>query len=85
MKLSTVMQARQNVVSVTTGKKEYKNIDMLYSDLSDLVNDQFKLWYCKSFNMLGFEKILVLASQARADGNDSKKLFSYLIRKEIEK
>lgn len=88
--LSTVMKARLEARKTTTGKNEkkdkYKEIDLLYEDLSDLVNSQFKLWYCKSFNKIGREKILRLASEARADANqDKRKLFSHLIRKELNK
>lgn len=84
MKLSTVLQSRQNVKSVTTGINKYSEIDLLYNDLQDLVNSKFKSWYCGMFYKLGKSKVLDLASQARCDGKNSKKLFSYLLKKEVE-
>ena len=87
MELSTDIIKRIKDKKTTTGKNEkYKEIDLLYEDLSDLVNSDFRLWYCKQFNILGREKILRLASEARADAQiDKKKLFSHLIRKELKK
>jgi hypothetical protein len=91
MDLSTIINNRSNEdKKTTTGlnakKEKYKEIDMLYEDLKDLCNSQFRLWYCKQFNKLGREKILRLASEARADAMiDKRKLFSHLIRKELKK
>lgn len=70
----------------TTGQLEskYFETDVLYADLSDLVNDQFKAWYCRKFFTIGRDRILILASLARADGKDAKKLFSHLLRKEAK-
>lgn len=65
----------------TTGSK-YFEIDLLYEDLNDLVNDKFKAWYCQVFYKLGRDKVLRLASEARADGKDPVKLFSHLLAKE---
>lgn len=89
MNLSTVMQNRINVVKQKQlqqldSKKEYLDIDLLYENLSDLVNPNYRLWYCKKFNQIGRERVMILASQARADGKDSIKLFSHLIKKEIK-
>jgi hypothetical protein len=65
----------------STDKKsvKYEN-DHLYEQLQDLVNPQFKAWYCNRFYSLGREQVLRLASQARADGKNPPKLFSYLLR-----
>jgi hypothetical protein len=73
---------------VSTGKKRlnptdtncYEN-DYLYEQLKELVNDQFKSWYCGQFYRLGKEKVLQLASIAKSDGKQPQKLFSYLLRK----
>lgn len=88
--LSTIMKARLKVEEKTTTglnakTEKYKEIDMLYEDLKDLCNDQFRLWYCKQFNKIGRDRVLILASQARVDGKDQVKLFSHLLRKEIKK
>jgi len=68
---------------ISTGKKQFE-VDLLFDDLKDLVNDKFRAWYCKMFFKLGREKVLVLASQARADAKkDSRRLFSYLLKKSV--
>ena len=89
MDLSTELIKRIKDKKTTTGinekKEKYKDIDLLYEDLKELCNSDYRLWYCKQFNIIGRERVLILASQARADGTDSKKLFSHLIRKEVKK
>jgi hypothetical protein len=87
MDLSTIITNRKNVVAQTTGqldskKEKYKEIDLLYESVKELCNDKFRLWYCKQFNVIGRERVLNLASEARADGKDPQKLFSHLITKE---
>lgn len=80
-----------NSNSRTTGLKkgmgkQYLEVDALYEDLHDLVNDKFKAWYCSSFFKIGREKVQRLASEAKADTNgDAKKLFSHLLREELGK
>lgn len=73
----------------TTGSKDldgrkYSDVTMLFDDLKaqGIVNEQFKAWYCSVFFKLGRDRVLVLASQARADGTDPQKLFSHLLQKE---
>lgn len=55
-------------------------IDTLFYDLSDLVNMQFKAWYCKMFYKHGRDKVMIMASRARADGYDQRKYFSKLLK-----
>lgn len=57
--------------------------DVLFSELEDLVNLEFKAWYCKSFVDLGRDKVLRLASVSRQDGKNPQRYFSFLIRKEL--
>ena len=64
---------------ITTDTK-YDN-DFLFEQLSDLVNPQFRKWYCGIFYRLGKDKVLQLASIARSDGKQPIKLFSYLLSK----
>lgn len=64
---------------ISTDTSKYDN-DRLYSDLHDLVNPEFRAWYCREFYRLGVERVLALASQARVDGKDPSKLFSYLLK-----
>jgi len=68
------------VTTVTIGDK-YLTTETLYKDLSDLVNERFKPWYCKQFHRLGRDTTLRLASIARADSkSDTRKYFSYLLK-----
>lgn len=66
-------------ISTDTTNKTFDN-DRLYEQLSDLVNPQYRAWYCKMFYKLGKDKVLTLASQARNDGKNPPKLFSHLLR-----
>ena len=59
--------------------------DILFSELGELVSDEFRAWYIKCFYKLGREKTLELASQALVDGKNKKRLFSYLLKKEVSK
>lgn len=58
----------------------YRDADALYAELSDLVNEQFKAWYCHHFHRIGRERVFVLAAQARADGFNKRRLFSHLLK-----
>lgn len=79
-------------IQLSTGLKRLKpidncrdknGVDCLFEDLSDLVNKEFKPWYCKQFYRLGRVKVEKLASQARSDGFNSKRLFSSLLKRSI--
>lgn len=65
---------------IPTDSNKYDN-DYLFEQLSDLVNPEYKKWYMKRFYTLGKEEVLRLASQAKSDGNNPQKLFSYLLKK----
>lgn len=82
MEISNIITQRQ----LSTEVKEAKTtvncnaVDVLFSDLSDLVNPEFKSWYCKMFYKLGRDQVLIMASKARADGYDKRKYFSRLLK-----
>lgn len=84
--ISDIINQRQlistgiNKLLNTTDISCYEN-DRLFSELGDLVNVQFKAWYCKQFYRLGKDRVFILASQARVDGRDSRRLFSSLLKK----
>jgi len=61
-------------------EKLYDN-DHLYEQLGDLVNAKFRSWYMKMFYALGKQHVLQLASAARADGADPRRLFSAMLNK----
>lgn len=55
--------------------------DVLYAMLGDLVNNDFRKWYCKQFYRLGRDRVLLLASTARADAKtDKRRYFSRLLK-----
>lgn len=54
--------------------------DILFNQLSDLVNNQFRAWYCRQFYKLGTQRVLQIASVARADGKQPAKLFSKMLK-----
>lgn len=57
-------------------------VDYIYSQLGDLINEQFKPWYCKQIKRLGREQIYKLASVARADAKqNASRYFSTLLKR----
>lgn len=76
----------QKISTVATGIIKSKptatvqEVDQLLSEVADLINPNFKAWYCKRFATLGKESVLRYASQARADGKTPARLFSFLIK-----
>lgn len=78
---TTVTTGLNNInTTVTIVGKNYRLTEALYEDLSDLVNPTFKKWYCKHFHRLGKDRVLQLASVARNDGLEPRKLFSKLLK-----
>jgi len=79
VQLSTEQLGLKPTVQLSTDNNE---VDQLYAQLKDLVNDKFKPWYCKQFYNLGRDRTLILAAQARADYTTSpQRLFSYLLKR----
>ena len=76
------------IEQLTTGVNKYKptdnctvvEADELFKLLPDLVNPQFKAWYCKQFYRRNKTKVMELAALATADGKDPRKLFSFLLK-----
>lgn len=65
-----------------TGTK-YNNsyeCDELYEQLPDLVNRQYRGWFCKQFYRLGKDKVLKLAAVARTDGLNAPRYFAKLLK-----
>lgn len=54
--------------------------DHLFNQLSDLVNDTWRGWYMKRFYAIGTQRVLQMASVARADGKHPAKLFSKMLK-----
>ncbi len=79
---TTVTTVNDNLkTTVTTVGDKYKTTEALFIDLDDLVNQQFKAWYCKMFFKLGREEVMKRASLARSDAkSDKRRYFSYLLK-----
>jgi hypothetical protein len=65
-------------------KQEVLGCDIALSDYSDLMSKEFYAWYCKAFYKLGRERFARIASEARADGQNPKRLFSFKIKQELK-
>lgn len=77
---TTVTTGLNNLkTTVTVVGKNYRLTEELYNQLPDLVNPEFKKWYCKRFHVLGTDEVLKRASIARSDGLEPRKLFSKLL------
>jgi hypothetical protein len=48
------------------------------------MSKEFYAWYCKAFYKLGRERFARIASEARADGQNPKRLFSFKIKQELK-
>lgn len=71
---ATVAQQLQLQLSI-------KEQNLLFEELRALVNVQFRAWYCSMFNKLGRERVLRLASIAKADTRtDASRYFSWLLK-----
>lgn len=69
-------EAKQAVVA-----DNFQPVTALYDSLSSLLNPKFRAWYCQRFYQLGTQRVLELASIARADGHNKPKLFSLLLKR----
>lgn len=58
-------------------------VDSLLQEFRELISPDFKAWYARSFSQLNEENIRRIAGEAK-HGNNPKKLFSYLINKEVK-
>lgn len=70
----------KQLISTDSGSHKKFEADHLVEALPDLVNQQFRAWYCQRFYALGKDEVLRLASIARADGKNPAKLFSYMLK-----
>ena len=68
-------------------KTDYKKFDADYlcEDLSDLIEQKYRLWFIKRFYSLGRDEVLQLAAVAKTDGKNPKRLFAHLIGKASRK
>lgn len=66
-------------VRLTKNVSRYEN-DELYDELPDLVNSQYRGWFCKHFYRLGKDRVRQLAAIARADGHNPARYFAKLLK-----
>jgi hypothetical protein len=78
--IATAIAAERNKTFKPTTAIATVGSEELFGNLHDLVNEQFKAWYCGRFNRLGCAKVMALANQSRKSGKDSRKMFSYLLK-----
>ena len=81
-------EVKPTVPTGTTEKKKMSKekvmaCDVALSEYGDLINPEFRAWYCQAWYELGRNRFHELASQARADGTYPQKLFSHLLKKEL--
>lgn len=69
------------VTTVAFKGENYAKIDDLFNQLTDLVDDKFKLWYYKRFYKLGTDQVMRFASMARLEAKiDKRRYFSWLLK-----
>lgn len=56
-------------------------IDTLLETYESLIDPDYKKWFAKAFYYMTPEAVAQCASEARADGKDARRLFSYLVKK----
>ena len=66
--------------TVTIVENRFAMADLIFESMPDLVNDRMRAWYCGRFHVLGRDRVMKYAAQARADGFDKRRLFSYLLK-----
>ncbi len=82
---TTVFNLLNTTDTTDTVGKDYA-VDLLFKDLSDLTNPQFRAWYCSSFYKLGRDIVLRVASTARQEAkSDKRRYFSFLLKQELKK
>lgn len=82
LKTNSQYQLEKSVNSNRTiGSTKQQIIDSLLNTCSDLIDYNYKKWFAKKFQALEPTTVMELASQARQDGSDPKRLFCFLIRK----
>lgn len=76
-----INKVNSTVTTVSSKGTNYTKVDDLFNTLNDLVNQQFKAWYCKRFYNLGIDQVMRFAGMARQEAKtDKKKYFSYLLK-----
>mgnify|MGYP007100067716 CR=1 FL=1 len=56
-------------------------VDRLLEDYKDLIAPAYIKWFAKRFYTLPFDQIHACASEARHDGKDPQRMFSFLIKR----
>lgn len=69
------------VTTVSSMDERYRRTDALYLELSDLVNESYRLWYYKMFYTLGTDQVYKLAAKARQEAKQNRsRYFSWLLK-----
>lgn len=73
-----------NCKSIKLSRDEVVKCDLALKDYQDLFIQEYKGWICNVFYSVGEERFVILAKEARA-GRLPKRLFTYLLKKELAK
>ena len=62
---------------------EDKEIDLLLSDYSHIICNDYKAWYAKMIKSIGAERFVGLAKTAEQEGSNPARYFSWLLKREV--
>lgn len=83
--ISSVINNQKDPIANSQLDKSFKTnsqlVDKLLADYSSLIDPRFTKWFAKKFYTAPFDAIHRAASEAKADGRDSMRLFAHLINK----
>ncbi len=56
-------------------------VDAMLEDYAHLIDASYAKWFARRFQYMSADEVAKCASEAKADGKDPKRLFSFLIKK----
>lgn len=68
--------------SIKLSRDKVVQCDVVLKDFQDLFISDYRPWFCQSFYSIGCERFVILAKEARS-GRSPKRLFTFLIKKEL--
>lgn len=73
---------RQSDIKIKTNSQL---VDILLMDCENLIEPEYQKWFARKFYDLDESTVRQLASEAKADGKNPKRLFCYLINKAAQR
>jgi hypothetical protein len=68
-------------IGETEPRASRRAVDHLLYEYRELIEPQYVKWFAKRFYVLPYDTIHRAASEAKQDGNNPKRLFSFIINK----